>query len=205
MDLRPLVHPRQTVAATVLAALAGLVAPAALAQNAYITNYGSDTVSVIDTATNGYVGSPIRVGDDPFGVAVTPDGSRVYVANQSSGTVSVIDTATNAVVGPAIQIGPSSIPVAFGLFIQPAEAQFAGTPGQKNCAARVPRPWHAAMADWVPRPAPWATPAWRNCRGRSARTASDSGSWAGSRRRGPAGFGWGEAVGSRRRHPTSFP
>jgi YVTN family beta-propeller protein len=136
MDLRPLVHPRQTVAATVLAALAGLVAPAALAQNAYITNYGSDTVSVIDTATNGYVGSPIRVGDDPFGVAVTPDGSRVYVANQSSGTVSVIDTATNAVVGPAIQIGPSSIPVAFGLFIQPAEAQFAGTPGQKNCAGQ---------------------------------------------------------------------
>ena len=65
MELRLLAHVRQTVAATVLVALACLVAPAALAQNAYITNQGSDTVWVIDTATNAYVGSPIVVGDFP--------------------------------------------------------------------------------------------------------------------------------------------
>jgi DNA-binding beta-propeller fold protein YncE len=36
------------------------------------------------------VGSPIAVGGFPFGVAVTPDGSKVYVANDGSGTVSLV-------------------------------------------------------------------------------------------------------------------
>ena len=62
--------------------LACLLAPAsARAQNAYITNAGDGTVSVINTATNTVVGSPITVGNFPMGVAVTPDGSKVYVAN----------------------------------------------------------------------------------------------------------------------------
>jgi YVTN family beta-propeller protein len=43
---------------------------------AYISNSGSDTVSVIDTATN-TVTTTIPVDDTPLGVAVTPDGSRV--------------------------------------------------------------------------------------------------------------------------------
>jgi DNA-binding beta-propeller fold protein YncE len=34
---------------------------------------------VIDTATNAVVGS-ITVGRGPYGVAVTPDGSKVYVS-----------------------------------------------------------------------------------------------------------------------------
>ena len=101
MELRPAAPPRRRATAAALAALACLAAPAAAhAQNAYITNSGSDTVSVIDTATNTMVGSPIAVGDAPFGVAVTPDGSRVYVANFSGDTVSVIDTATNTVLRP---------------------------------------------------------------------------------------------------------
>src|SRR5262249_6914367 len=68
-------------------------AASAGAQNAYITNDFGRTVSVIDTATNTVVGSPIPVGLFPFGVAVTPDGSKVYVTNLVSNTVSVIDTA----------------------------------------------------------------------------------------------------------------
>jgi YVTN family beta-propeller protein len=54
---------------------------------------------VIDAATNKVVGMPIPVGKSPFGVAVTPDGSKVYVANEDDNTVSVIDAATNTVVG----------------------------------------------------------------------------------------------------------
>jgi YVTN family beta-propeller protein len=77
--------------------LACLLAPAlARAQNAYITNQSSNTVSVIDTVTN-TVSATIPVGLTPFGVAVSPDGSKVYVANISSNTVSVIATATNTV------------------------------------------------------------------------------------------------------------
>ena len=63
---------------------------------AYITNYGSDTVSVIDTATN-TVTTNVPVGSWPKGVAVDPTGTSAYVANYASNTVSVIDTATNTV------------------------------------------------------------------------------------------------------------
>jgi YVTN family beta-propeller protein len=59
--------------------LACLLAPvSARAQNAYITNGDSGTVSVINTATDTVIGSPITVGKFPFGVAVAPDGSKVY-------------------------------------------------------------------------------------------------------------------------------
>jgi YVTN family beta-propeller protein len=63
---------------------------------AYITNNGSNNVSVIDTASN-TVTATVAVGPNPTGVAVHPAGTRVYVANQSSNTVSVIDTASNTV------------------------------------------------------------------------------------------------------------
>src|SRR5262245_12158139 len=68
----------------------------ALAQNAYITNSGDNTVSVIDTTSN-TVAATIPVGSGAGGVAVTPDGSTVYVANQGDNTVSVIDTTSNTV------------------------------------------------------------------------------------------------------------
>ena len=57
----------------------------------------SNTVSVIDTATNA-VAATIRVGKAPVAVAVCPDGTRVYVANQNDHTLSVIDTAANKAV-----------------------------------------------------------------------------------------------------------
>jgi YVTN family beta-propeller protein len=75
-----------------------------LAQKAYITNQGSNNVSVIDTTTN-TVTATIPVGNSPFGVATTPDGSRVYIANSGDNTVSVIDTATNAVSGTIPHVG----------------------------------------------------------------------------------------------------
>jgi len=67
------------------------------APSAYITNYTSNTVSVIDLSTRS-VTHTIPVGVRPTGVAVTPDGSRVYVANYDSHTVSVISTETNTVI-----------------------------------------------------------------------------------------------------------
>ncbi len=61
---------------------------------AYITNYYNSSVSVLDTAINAVV-STVNVGINPFGVAVSPDGTMVYVTNSGSNTVSVIDATTN--------------------------------------------------------------------------------------------------------------
>jgi YVTN family beta-propeller protein len=66
------------------------------AKYAYITNSGSTTVSVIDTATN-KVTATVNVGSNPYGVAVNPKGTKVYVASDVNDAVSVIDTATNKV------------------------------------------------------------------------------------------------------------
>jgi YVTN family beta-propeller protein len=71
MRFRPSAVVHQGMAAAIAATLACLAAPAAtFAQNVYITNSGSDTVSVIATATNTVVGSPITVGSGPYGVAL---------------------------------------------------------------------------------------------------------------------------------------
>jgi YVTN family beta-propeller protein len=68
-------------------------------QYAYITNSGSDIVSVIDTETEG-VTKTIAVGRAPgaVAVAVTPDGTKVYVANRGADYVSVISVVTNTVI-----------------------------------------------------------------------------------------------------------
>lgn len=73
-----------------------------------VTNRGSDTVSVINPATDTVVAT-IPVGDRPHGVVFTTDGSKAYVANYGSDTLSVINTATNAVTGT---INVSGLPVA---------------------------------------------------------------------------------------------
>jgi YVTN family beta-propeller protein len=95
-----------------LAFVACLLTPfSARAQKAYITNWGSDTVSVIDTATNTVVAT-INVGHQPFGAAVTSDGSKVYITSQGTNTVQVID-GTTYTVGPVINVGgcPTGIAV----------------------------------------------------------------------------------------------
>ena len=96
--------------------LLATLAPSALAQNAYVTNFSSNTVSVINTETNQAVGA-IPVGEGPDGIAITPDGSTAYVANYGSNTVSVINTQTNQAVG-AIPVGnphPTMLPLALGI------------------------------------------------------------------------------------------
>jgi PGF-pre-PGF domain-containing protein len=80
---------------------------------AYITNVDSNTVSVIDTATNTVIAT-VPVGMKPSGVAVSPDGSKVYVTNGYSNSVSVIDTATNTVTA-TVPVG--SIPL--GIAVTP--------------------------------------------------------------------------------------
>jgi YVTN family beta-propeller protein len=91
-------------------ALAFLGSVRSLAQNAYITNSGSNNVSVIDTATNTVIAT-IPVGSLPYGAAVAPDGSTVYVTNQGTppscaGTAAVsVIAATSSTVTTTIAVG----------------------------------------------------------------------------------------------------
>ena len=61
----------------------------------YVANVSSNTVSVIDTASNSVIATVAVTS--PVSVAVNPAGTRVYVANQIEQHVSVIDTASNTV------------------------------------------------------------------------------------------------------------
>jgi len=79
---------------------------------AYITNQHGNNVTIIDTATNMLVGTPIAVENFPNSAVVTPDGAFVYVANGGSASVSVIDTTTNMVVDTvAVGAGPGGITI----------------------------------------------------------------------------------------------
>jgi len=70
---------------------------------AFVANYGSNTVTPIDTAT-GTTGTPIAVGSEPESIAITPNGRTAYVVNGNSDTVTPITTLTNAP-GPPISVG----------------------------------------------------------------------------------------------------
>ena len=64
---------------------------------AYVTNGGSDTVTVLDVL-NLRQDRVIRVGADPTGVAANPKRNEVYVVNTGSDSVSVIDAEKKKVV-----------------------------------------------------------------------------------------------------------
>jgi YVTN family beta-propeller protein len=77
--------------------------------NIYVTNSGSNNVSVIDPATN-TVTDTVDVGAYPTGVAY--DGTNIYVANSAGNDVSVIDPATNTQAG-YLDVGTNPIGVAY--------------------------------------------------------------------------------------------
>jgi YVTN family beta-propeller protein len=56
----------------------------------YVTNSASDTIDVVDAATNKIV-QVIRGIELPHGISFSPDGSRVYVSSESESALDVID------------------------------------------------------------------------------------------------------------------
>jgi gliding motility-associated-like protein len=85
---------------------------------AYVANYGvplfnPGNLSIVNTATNAVTGT-ITLGSNPFGVSVTPDGSKAYITNFGSNNVSVISTATNTV-SATIPVGNSPM----GIVVSP--------------------------------------------------------------------------------------
>jgi YVTN family beta-propeller protein len=79
---------------------------------------------VIDTATNTVVAT-VPVGNEPSGVAITPDGKHAYVTNLDealpAGSVSVIDTTTNTV---AATVLVGTYPVCVGIIPPPPGVPF---------------------------------------------------------------------------------
>jgi YVTN family beta-propeller protein len=88
---------------------------------AFVTNPGSDSVSIIDTATNSVV-KKISVGvDSTVGVAITADGKTAYVSDRGARNVGVIDIVTGVLV-ITIEIGkndPFLVPNANPIAITP--------------------------------------------------------------------------------------
>src|SRR2546430_10543667 len=71
-------------------------APAEAQALAYVPTHKSNSVSVVNTATNTVVAT-VPVGIQPLAVAITPDGSFAYVTNYWSKIVSVIISAISNV------------------------------------------------------------------------------------------------------------
>ena len=73
---------------------------------AYVASDSSPGI-VTPIYSTGTAGTPITVGSDPTGVAITPNGPAAYAANYGDGTVTPIDTATNTA-GPPITVGSNA-------------------------------------------------------------------------------------------------
>ena len=58
----------------------------------FVTNSGSDSVTVIETATNTFRTVSLTVGKSPEGIGYDPNDGGVYVANAGSNNVSVLNT-----------------------------------------------------------------------------------------------------------------
>ncbi len=59
----------------------------------FVSNERSDSLSVIDSATNTVIAT-IKVGKRPRGVGLAPDGSEVYVAVSGDNAIAVVDPQT---------------------------------------------------------------------------------------------------------------
>jgi YVTN family beta-propeller protein len=70
--------------------------PANYREFAYVTNSGSNTVTILDLV-NLRRDREVPVGNNPTGVAASPTRNEVYVVNSGDGSVSVIDAQKNAV------------------------------------------------------------------------------------------------------------
>ncbi|WAC93855.1 serine/threonine-protein kinase [Mycobacterium sp. Aquia_213] len=96
----------------------------------YVANTGSNSVSLVDTASR-KVTATVAVGLHPVGVAVDPSTRTVYVTNFDDSSVSVIDTANGTVIA---RIGVGSHPG--GIAVDP-DARIAYATNGDNASVSV--------------------------------------------------------------------
>ena len=90
-------------------AAAGAAVAGRSAAVSYVRSQEAGTVTPIFTATN-TAGTPVKVGDGPGAIAITPDGRTIYVASYRN-TVTPIFTATNTA-GTPIKVGKTPTAIA---------------------------------------------------------------------------------------------
>jgi YVTN family beta-propeller protein len=72
---------------------------------AWVCDMRSNGVTTIDLDTRTTVGSPVSVGHEPLGIAITPDNRYAWVTNYNSNTVTTIDLNTRTTVGSPVPVG----------------------------------------------------------------------------------------------------
>ena len=82
----------------------------------FVTNFASDEISVIDSATYRTI-EKFYGGYEPVGIAITPDADKLFVTNLAGGLVKVIDAKTYEIEDD-IKVGdtPSNITISPGGF-----------------------------------------------------------------------------------------
>jgi YVTN family beta-propeller protein len=94
----------------------GAVAVDAATNKIYVTNAGSNNVTIIDGVSN--TTTTVNVGASPNAVTVDQATNKIYVANHDDSSVTVIDGATNATTSVAVNDIPfthSNLPVAIAV------------------------------------------------------------------------------------------
>lgn len=81
------------------------------AKQAFVTNSGDNTLSVIDLSKREII-KTISVGLSPHGLRMSPDGKVIYVANTADGTVSVISVTKLSELA-RIPVGKGPVQIAF--------------------------------------------------------------------------------------------
>ncbi len=83
-------------------------------QRIYIANTGLNRVEVYDIGTQQFL-TPIKVGQLPVSLALTPDGNLLYVANSGGESISMVDpvkmASTGLVLYPPIQFASNLAPI----------------------------------------------------------------------------------------------
>ena len=110
------------------------------AHTAYVANTGSNSVSVVDTAS-GTVTATIAVGRHPVGVAVDPSTRTAYVTNYDDSSVSIIDTASGALV---TSVGVGAHPG--GVAVDPEARVAYATNGESASVSVIDLTTHAVTA-----------------------------------------------------------
>jgi YVTN family beta-propeller protein len=138
LQFAPTADAESEIAARIPAGTAPLnVAVNALTNRVYVPNFESNSVTVINGATNQPITS-IMVDPQPVGIAVNPMTNKIYVSSRATNRVKIIDGAT-VTLGGQLHLEPF-------LHVPPSGATTAAFSVQRETAG-VPATVHSTVKD----------------------------------------------------------